>query len=373
MESLTEQGNAAESSTNGTTNSANVISQQLRDKLKRFLVRERLTVQTRNGETIGEVKDLIPRSNLDEHFNLIVSRKTSNHAPQLYVLNSQYITKIDPKNRLILTTFERLDTIQLPDYEGLEYMDNRLSDPTFVDQPRDPLDQLIDRRNDVHPEGQPADLQIEDHQTDFQLESQQTDLQMEDDQTDLHSHIPQHQVLDQHIIQLLEEKLLVNRTRRKVGEVVVRKCIETRMVEVPVRREKLIVEQVGGSDRPLAEIDLGVGEIVGVDLATTDLLTGATTVKGTFSSLTTVAQLLDVVEKTIHYKAKKVVVYLFLGTGELQETYHEFTTAGAAATVLEAIAATLSSRCRTVQVEIVLEDEEAQPIYQKWFAYYNTL
>jgi Domain of unknown function (DUF2382) len=231
-----------------------------------------------------------------------------------------------------------------------------------------------DDQTDFQLESQQTNLQVEeDHQTDFQLESQQTDLLVDDNQTDLNHQTLQHQVLDQHIIQLLEEKLSVNRTRRKVGEVVVRKRIETRMVEVPIRREKLIVEQVGGSDRPLAEIDLGVGEIVGVDLATADLLTGATTVKGTFSSLTTVAQLLDVVEKTIHYKAKKVIVYLFLGTGELQETYHEFTTAGAAATVLEAIATTLSSRCRTVQVEIVLEDEEAQPIYQKWFDYYNTL
>jgi hypothetical protein len=165
----------------------------------------------------------------------------------------------------------------------------------------------------------------------------------------------------------------VGRTRRKVGEIIVRKQIETRLVEVPVRREKLIVEQVGGSDKPLAEIDLGIGEVVGVDLTTKDALSGAVVVRGTFSSLMTVAQLLDVVEKTIHYKARKVVVYLYLGNGELQETYHEFATPGIAATVVGAIANSLPSSCRNIRVEVALENEDARPIYQKWFDYYSNL
>ena len=47
-------------------------------------------------------------------------------------------------------------------------------------------------------------------------------------------------------ISLLEERLIVDFVRRKVGEIVIRKEVETCLlqVEVPVRREKLIVEQV---------------------------------------------------------------------------------------------------------------------------------
>jgi len=47
-------------------------------------------------------------------------------------------------------------------------------------------------------------------------------------------------------------------TAASVGEVIVRKVIETRMVEVqvPVRHEKLIVEQVSPERKQLAEIDL---------------------------------------------------------------------------------------------------------------------
>jgi stress response protein YsnF len=52
--------------------------------------------------------------------------------------------------------------------------------------------------------------------------------------------------LIEEVIPLLEERLMVNLTRRKTGEVVVRKEIETHILQmqVPIRREKLIVEQV---------------------------------------------------------------------------------------------------------------------------------
>lgn len=70
-------------------------------------------------------------------------------------------------------------------------------------------------------------------------------------------------------IRLLEERLVVNQRRRKVGEVIVRKTVETEIqtVEVPVRREKLIVEQISPERRQLASIDLGQGNIPGVELA----------------------------------------------------------------------------------------------------------
>jgi Domain of unknown function (DUF2382) len=67
-------------------------------------------------------------------------------------------------------------------------------------------------------------------------------------------------------LQLLEERLVVDVQRRKVGEIVVRKEIETRIVEVPIRREKLIVEQVSPEFKQLAVVDLGQSsatEIVG--------------------------------------------------------------------------------------------------------------
>ncbi|MGG6295504.1 PRC-barrel domain-containing protein [Leptolyngbya sp. AN02str] len=64
--------------------------------------------------------------------------------------------------------------------------------------------------------------------------------------------------LQEQTIQLLEERVVSDRQRRKVGEVVIRKAIETRMVEVPIRREVLIVEQVSPDRHNLATIDLGL-------------------------------------------------------------------------------------------------------------------
>jgi hypothetical protein len=58
-------------------------------------------------------------------------------------------------------------------------------------------------------------------------------------------------------IQLLEERLVVDLQSRKTGEVIVRKEIETQIVEVPIRREVLIVEQISPEFKQLAVIDLG--------------------------------------------------------------------------------------------------------------------
>jgi stress response protein YsnF len=64
-------------------------------------------------------------------------------------------------------------------------------------------------------------------------------------------------VSEEETIRLLAERVVVDRHKRKAGEIVVRKVIETEKVEVLVRREKLIVEQVSPEYRELAVIDLG--------------------------------------------------------------------------------------------------------------------
>lgn len=76
-------------------------------------------------------------------------------------------------------------------------------------------------------------------------------------------------------ISLFEEKLKVNRRKRKVGEVVVRKKIETRMVQVPIHLEKLIVERVGEGSEQIAEVVIGESKINGfesVELTENDTL-----------------------------------------------------------------------------------------------------
>lgn len=69
---------------------------------------------------------------------------------------------------------------------------------------------------------------------------------------------------EQYDISLLEEKLVVKRSRHKVGEVVVRKIVETQTMHIPIRREKLIVEKIGVSNEQLTEIDLGSEKVNGI-------------------------------------------------------------------------------------------------------------
>jgi stress response protein YsnF len=62
-------------------------------------------------------------------------------------------------------------------------------------------------------------------------------------------------ILIEEVISLLSERLKVDYTRHKIGEIVVRKEIETQIlqVQVPIRHEKLIVEQVSPEYKQLFE------------------------------------------------------------------------------------------------------------------------
>ncbi|WP_319422237.1 DUF2382 domain-containing protein [Pleurocapsa sp. FMAR1] len=93
-------------------------------------------------------------------------------------------------------------------------------------------------------------------------------------------------------ISLLEEKLVVKRSKLKVGEVVVRKEVETRMVHLPIRREKLIIEKVGATNEHLTEVDLGEGEINGVKFSELGNTNDIYQVQSGFISLEAVKQLL---------------------------------------------------------------------------------
>ena len=128
---------------------------------------------------------------------------------------------------------------------------------------------------------------------------------------------------DEIIIPLLEERLVIDRHRRKVGEVVVRKEIETHIVEVPIRREKLIVEQITPTYKQLAVVDLEPAQI-----------------------------------QQDHS----------LGGSLSQTASAKFTSANAAIEFIEAIAADSNSTLTGVQVSIVLVDENLQTAYQQWLA-----
>lgn len=155
-------------------------------------------------------------------------------------------------------------------------------------------------------------------QTDLSL---QADLPLQADLKNQQMSNTSPSVIAEETIQLLEERVVVNRSRRKAGEVVVRKEIETRIIEVPVRREKLIVEQVSPEYKQLAVVDLGQVQEDKVALGTANAL--PPTVEGRFTSV------------------------------------------DAAIQFLEAIAAQSDSGLQSVQISVVLEDATSQATYQR--------
>lgn len=131
------------------------------------------------------------------------------------------------------------------------------------------------------------------------------------------------EVVEEEIIRLLEERLVVNRSKWKVGEVVVRKEIENQIVQVPLRREKLIIEQVSPETKIIAEIDLGKGDITSIQQAEVPSPDTANTVSGEFLSPKTASNLLDAIAYQKRHGCAKVRVELVVDDPELQETYQK--------------------------------------------------
>jgi stress response protein YsnF len=103
------------------------------------------------------------------------------------------------------------------------------------------------------------------------------------------------EIVAQETIQLLEEQLVVETSKHKVGEVIVRKVVETRMVKLPVKREKLIVEQVYPEYKQLAAIAIGEGEFPEIDLANTASANGKSVINGEFNSPTEAIKFLEAI------------------------------------------------------------------------------
>ncbi|WP_373540953.1 YsnF/AvaK domain-containing protein [Chamaesiphon sp.] len=153
------------------------------------------------------------------------------------------------------------------------------------------------------------------------------------------------EILTDEVFSLLEERLIVNLNKRKSGEIVVRKEIETQtiQVELPVRREKLIVEQVSPEYKLLAQIDLGAASLA--DLAIADVPSSLG--NGNASTPTTL----------VNRRSQPTV------SGQIGSLT-------AASNLLNEIADLPAADWETVRIEIVLKDAKHQDRYQALFDRY---
>ncbi|WP_334957200.1 YsnF/AvaK domain-containing protein [Nostoc sp.] len=253
----------------------------LRKKVNNFAVFDK------QGQLVGVVHDLIVDTN--RRLNLVISNQANQQIadkhPYLFRLQSQKIKQIHKPTKSVFIDLNKSEIEYMPEY--LE---------TETPGEGNPTEQLANNQIPNSPV-EPVNLE---------------------------------QVTEEQIISLLEERLVIENSKRKVGEVIVRKVIETRMIQVPVRREKLIVEQISPEHKQLAEIDLGQEEIAGVDLTEVEKLEftrfdNGLTVSGEFSS-------------------PKI-----------------------ASLLLNAIALEQNHGCKQVRVSIAVEDESHQKKYQEWF------
>lgn len=241
------------------------------EKLRRKL--RNFAVINLQGGSIGKVEDFVLDAN--HQLNLVVSQ-SKNVKTRLFII-SKLIQKIELADKAVVIDTNKVKIENLPVFESLE-MQNEV-------------------QSNINPES-----------------SEETAS------------------LGEEVIRLLGERLVVERNKRKVGEVVVRKAIETRMVEVPVRYEKLIIEQVSPEHKQLAEVHLGQ-EIV------------STAVKPTDSLNSSVANRVD---------------------GKLTVS-GAFNSPKIASLLLNAIALERQHGCQQIRIEIVVENAERQKTYQEWF------
>jgi uncharacterized protein (TIGR02271 family) len=152
--------------------------------------------------------------------------------------------------------------------------------------------------------------------------SEETPEETQDEALNSESEMSNSSILDEATIRLLEERLKVKRNSKKVGEVVVRKVVETKTVEVPVRQEKLIVEQIQGDQTEnLAEIDLSSGTIEGITLQDNAVNSHDLSVHGEFITPDAASEILKAISLQKNHGCQKVKIELMVSDSQKQQEY----------------------------------------------------
>jgi len=291
-------------------NHFNSLVEKLRKKLKNFFV---INLQ---GDRIGTIKDIIV--DRQQQLQLIVASTIGGLAPNLQI-NSKQIRKIEIADKVVAIDFtifapEEIEhDIAQGSYQKQQHSSSNEDNIMTSDRLEIATSKPVARQSEVvQPEllAPTAMTSEANNPTEIQLSASQ-DLSTEE------------------VIKLLAERVVVDRKKRKIGEVIVRKEVETRMVEVPVRYEKLIVEQVNPEHKQIAEINLGQETIAERKFTSWD-------------------------------------------AGEKKQSVDEFTVRGRfdspkiASLLLNAIARERQHGCQQIHIEIVVDSPEKQKLYQEW-------
>jgi len=271
----------------------NRVPEKVRNKLKSF------TVKDNKGHLVGKIKDVYFDGN--GQLNFVVAGLGSENT-RIFIVSIKLLKKVDYHQKALFLSINSAQVDMLPGVSaaGHEY---------------------LEKTSEPHSEFNNSELTNPSTAMSNLTDADRTDenLETDDDEENL-------DIVDQEVIRLLEERLVINRSKRKVGEVIVRKEIETRMVQVPIQWEKLIVEQVGDDPKVLAEIDLGEGSITGIDLTEVKSDRQEPTVKAEFTSVQKASKILNSIASQPRHGCVKVRLELVLENQQLEDTYQKWLT-----------------------------------------------
>lgn len=270
----------------------NRVPEKVRTKLKSF------TVKDNQGHLVGKIKDVYFDANGQLNF-VVAGLGTEN--TRLFLVSIKLLKKVDYHQKALFVHInsEQVEMLpRIPIDGGSQYLEI----------PSAALSEFSNSESTNPSTFMPNQTDADD--------TNQTGETGEEDVD----------IVDQDVIRLLEERLVINRSKRKVGEVIVRKEIETRMVQVPIQWEKLIVEQVGDDPKVLAEIDLGEGSITGIDLTEIKSDRQEPTVKAEFTSVQKASKILNSIASQPRHGCVKVRLELVLEDKQLENTYQKWMT-----------------------------------------------
>jgi len=272
----------------------NRVPEKVRTKLKSF------TVKDNQGHLAGKIKDVYFDAN--GQLNFVVAGLGAENS-RIFLVSIKLLKKVDYHQKALFLSINSDRVDRLPgisanaEPQSLEISSEHSSEASNSEStnPSTVMSNLTDAdRPNEH-------LETDEREQDFDI-------------------------VDQDVIRLLEERLVINRSKRKVGEVIVRKEIETRMVQVPIQWEKLIIEQVGDDPKVLAEIDLGEGNITGIDLTEIKSDRQEPTVKAEYTSVQKASKILNAIASQPRHGCVKVRIELVLEDKQLEDTYQKWMT-----------------------------------------------
>ncbi|MGQ4646303.1 DUF2382 domain-containing protein [Lyngbya aestuarii] len=259
------------------------------------------------GEILGYTRDFYLDSN--RQLNLVISKAETPDNNHLFSLNGKYIQTVDTENKLLLVRLSSEEFNNLSEYQSSKDKVTAISEPSSVAAALTTSQEQQNHRKTQNSNTQSGAV--------YNLSELDNQSSRESEKTT--------EIAEEEVIRLLEERLVVNRSKQKIGEVVVRKEIETRMIEVPVRREKLIVEQIeiGSEAKQLAEIDLGEGEVTGVEHHKVASVDPRPTLAGEFISPKAASEILQAIALQKPHGCVKVRLEIVVENQRFLETYQE--------------------------------------------------